>query len=103
MIQNNQRLPAALQPHVQKKAQELGLKVPDPKSQKPTPPHLQGHPSTHAMQMLQNDDIPKEIVDAAKAAWGGGGATQTINVHNPGVSVSQTQGVVCAPPFESLK
>lgn len=90
MIQNNQRLPAALQPHVQKKAQELGLKVPDPKSQK-------------AMQMLQNDDVPKEIVDAAKAAWGGGGATQTINVNSPGVSVSQTQGAVCAPRFESLK
>lgn len=55
------------------------------------------------MQMLQNDDVPKEIMDAAKAAWGGGGATQTIDVNNPGVSVSQTQGVVCAPRFESLK
>ncbi|KAI4148368.1 MAG: hypothetical protein LQ340_005115 [Diploschistes diacapsis] len=35
--------------------------------------------------------LPKEIIDAAKAKWGGGGATQTINVKNSGVSVDQTQ------------
>ena len=93
MIKNNQRLPAAMQNQVAKKAKELGLQVPDPATQKATPAHLTDHPSSHALQKLETNDIPKEIMDAAQAMWGRG-STQTMNVGKSGVAVSQSQRAV---------
>ena len=48
--------------------------MPHPSTQDPTPPHLAGHPATHAIQKVKSDNIPQEIIAAAKAAWGPGGA-----------------------------
>ena len=94
MINNNERLPEALQPLVYKKAKELGLNPPDPSTQKPTPSHLQGHPSTKEIQMLQGNNIPPAIVQAAKAQWGGGGSSQMSNTNQPGVPGGQGQSSV---------
>ena len=100
MINNNERLPAALQPLVTQKAKELGLNPPDPSTQKPTPSHLQGHPSTQEIQMLQSNNIPPAIVQAAKAQWGGGGSSQMSS--KSGGSGSHGQSSVSIRISESL-
>ena len=48
----------------------MGLNPPDPAKQAPTPPQLAGHPATHALEKLNQNDIPVEILNAAKAKWG---------------------------------
>ena len=70
MIRSNQRLPDALQGPVVQKAKSMGLNPPDPAKQAPTPPQLVGHPATHALEKLNNNDVPVEILNAAKVQWG---------------------------------
>lgn len=72
MITNNQALPPPLQGPAASFAQSLGLKMPDPKTQKPTPPDLADHPCSLALERLKAGNFDPKIIAAAKAAWGGG-------------------------------
>ena len=47
----------------------MGLHPPNPSSQSPTPAELAGHPASHALKKLNDNNIPPEILSAAKAKW----------------------------------